>query len=94
MVVFTARCRGLTHRCVSLCVSCRKANEGLLTLSQEETMPISIRQLAYGTVSLHWTSFFFYLQHQLVSTRLLEQSITTALRASELNSDQKHLCLK
>lgn len=31
---------------------CRKANEGLLVLSQEETMPISIRQLAYGTVSL------------------------------------------
>lgn len=29
---------------------CRKANEGLLTLSQEETMPISIQQLAYGTV--------------------------------------------
>lgn len=29
---------------------CRKANEGLLTLSQEETMPISTRQLAYGTV--------------------------------------------
>ncbi|XP_061611831.1 gamma-secretase subunit Aph-1b-like isoform X3 [Phyllopteryx taeniolatus] len=25
----------------------KKANEGLLTLSQEETMPISIRQLAY-----------------------------------------------
>lgn len=61
-------------------------------------MPISIRQLAYGTVSLHWTflfvassSFFFYLQHQLVSRRLLEQSITTALQASELNYDQKHL---
>nr|XP_054588167.1 gamma-secretase subunit Aph-1b-like [Nothobranchius furzeri] len=29
------------------CFSCRKANEGLLILSQEETMPISIRQLAY-----------------------------------------------
>uniref|UniRef100_H3DN79 Gamma-secretase subunit APH-1 n=1 Tax=Tetraodon nigroviridis TaxID=99883 RepID=H3DN79_TETNG len=28
----------------------KKANEGLLTLSQEETMPISTRQLAYGTV--------------------------------------------
>lgn len=31
----------------------RKANEGLLALSQEESMPISIRQLAYGTVTLH-----------------------------------------
>lgn len=42
---------------VCVCVfSCRKANEGLLTLSQEETMPISIRQLAYGTVSLHFNS--------------------------------------
>lgn len=37
--------------------SCRKANEGLLALSQEETMPISIRQLAYGTDQLRlvWT---------------------------------------
>lgn len=43
----------LTHRCVYL--PCRKANEGLLALSQEESMPISIRQLAYGTVRLLWT---------------------------------------
>lgn len=33
----------------NLCFLFRKANEGLLALSQEETMPISIRQLAYGT---------------------------------------------
>ena len=53
---------GLKHWCVCLCVlSCRKANEGLLTLSQEETMPISIRQLAYGTVSLHFASQYLLL---------------------------------
>nr|XP_061811328.1 gamma-secretase subunit Aph-1b isoform X2 [Nerophis lumbriciformis] len=30
----------------------KKANEGLLTLSQEETMPISIRQLAYAFMTM------------------------------------------
>lgn len=56
MFLFTAHRGTKTLICVSLCVfSCRKANEGLLTLSQEETMPISIRQLAYGTVNLHFT---------------------------------------
>ncbi|XP_030620773.1 gamma-secretase subunit Aph-1b isoform X2 [Chanos chanos] len=30
----------------------KKANEGLLVLSQEETMPISIRQLAYAFMTL------------------------------------------
>lgn len=39
---------------IYICVSLpdRKANEGLLALSQEESMPISIRQLAYGTVDI------------------------------------------
>lgn len=34
-------------------LSHRKANEGLLTLSQEDTMPISMRQLAYGIHQSH-----------------------------------------
>lgn len=37
----------------SVIVSPRKANEGLLALSQEDTMPISMRQLAYGKRPSH-----------------------------------------
>lgn len=48
MFAFPAHRGPLTLGCVSM--PDRKANEGLLALSQEETMPISIRQLAYGTV--------------------------------------------
>ncbi len=41
---------------VCYCISHRKANEGLLALSQEDTMPISMRQLAYGKHPSHASS--------------------------------------
>lgn len=56
MFAFPAHRGPLTLGCVSL--PDRKANEGLLALSQEETMPISIRQLAYGTVPKFCTVCF------------------------------------
>ncbi|XP_016323875.1 gamma-secretase subunit Aph-1b-like [Sinocyclocheilus anshuiensis] len=47
----------------------KKANEGLLALSQEDTMPISMRQLAYGSQVHHVRDRFFIFVLVLFSTQ-------------------------